>query len=381
MTKPLKIVIDARMYGLEHAGIGRYILNLIKQIEKVDKKNEYFILLRKKYYRNLQFKNKRFKKVMADIPHYSFKEQVFLPGILKKIKPNLVHFPHFNVPIFWQGKYVVTIHDLIKHQSRGMKTTTKLVPFYWLKYLVYQVNIFSAVKRARKIITPSKWWKKELIKRYCLKPGKITVTYEGAGEFLEKKPSLSGQAVLKRYGISKPFVIYTGSLYPHKNVLRLVKAVIRFNELNQKNSKLSLVIACARNVFLERFKKELEKKRGLDLVVLAGFVPDGELIALYQEAEAFVTPSLLEGFGLPGLEAMAIGLPVISSNASCLPEIYGQAAVYFNPLDINDIAKKIGEVVGNEKKSQLLIKKGFEQVKKYSWQKMAKETLRVYNIL
>jgi len=376
MIKPMKIVIDARMYGLEHAGIGRYVMNLVSQLEKLDEKNEYIILLRKKYYQKLKFKNKRFKKVLVEIPHYSFKEQIFLPGILKKIKPDLTHFPHFNVPIFWQGKYVITIHDLIKHQSRGIETTTRPTPLYWLKYIVYQLTVFSAVKRAIKIITPSKWWKKELVKRYHLKPGKIMVTYEGAGEFLKKKPTISGSAALKKYGITKPFVIYTGSLYPHKNVLRLVEAIIR---LNKQGKRLSLVIACARNVFLERFKKEVEKAKGLSMVVLVGFVPDEELIALYQEAEAFVTPSLLEGFGLPGLEAMAAGLPVISSNASCLPEIYGQAAVYFDPLDVNDMAEKIKLIREDDKKRQKLKKLGLELVERYSWQRMAKETLRVYD--
>lgn len=378
MSKPMRIIIDARMYGLEHAGIGRYVMNLVSQLEKIAKENEYFILLRKKYYRQLKFNNPRFKKILADISHYSLKEQLLLPGILRRIKPNLVHFPHFNVPIFWRGKYIVTIHDLIKHQSRGMRTTTKFAPLYWFKYLLYQVIIFSAIKRAQKIITPSKWWKKELIKRYRLKPEKIVVTYEGAGEFLEKKPALSGLAALKKYGISKPFVIYTGSLYPHKNVLRLVEAVIC---LNAQGKKLSLVVACARNVFLERFKKEIERVKGLDLVVLAGFVPDGELIALYKEAEAFVTPSLLEGFGLTPLEAMAVGLPVVSSNASCLPEIYGKAAIYFDPLDINDMAKKIKKVIGDKKIRDRLIKEGFKQVKKYSWQRMARQTLEVYEKL
>lgn len=368
----MKIVIDARMYGLEHAGIGRYVLNLVNQIEKLDKKNDYLLLLRKKYYQNLNFKNPRFKKVLADIPHYSLKEQIFLPGVLRKIKPDLVHFPHFNVPVFWQGDYVVTIHDLIKHQSRGMKTTTKLALFYWLKYFVYQVIVFSAVKRARKIITPSRWWKKELIKKYRLKQEKVVVAYEGAEEFLNKKPSLSGPKALEKYGVKKPFVVYTGSLYPHKNVLRLVKAV-------KQIKGLSLVIACARNIFLERFKKEIEKENNLDNVVLAGFVPDNELIVLYQEAEAFVTPSLLEGFGLPGLEAMAVGLPVVSSQASCLPEIYEKAAIYFDPLDIRDMTEKVKKVMENEELRQGLIKKGFVQVKKYSWQKMAKEILEVYD--
>jgi len=372
----MKIVIDARMYGLEHAGIGRYILNLINQIEKVDKKNNYFILLRKEYYQQLKFKNKRFHKVLADFPHYSFKEQFLLPGILRKLKPDLVHFPHFNVPIFWQGKYLVTIHDLIKHESRGMKTTTKLAPLYWPKYWVYQLIVFLAIKRAKKIITPSQYWKKELVKRYKIKPDKIVVTYEGAGEFAKKKATISGEKAIKKYGITKPFVIYTGSLYPHKNVFRLVQAVQLINEKDKNN--LSLVIASARNVFMERFKKEVEKTKGLNMVILAGFVPDEELISLYQEAEAFVTPSLLEGFGLPGLEAMTIGLPVISANASCLPEIYGQAAVYFNPLEVKDMAEKIEKVVKNKKLKQELIKKGYQQVEKYSWEKMARETLRVY---
>ena len=176
----MKIVIDARMYGLEHAGIGRYVLNLIKEIEKIDEKNDYFILLRKKYYQQLKFKNKRFHKILADFPHYSFKEQFLLPGILRKLKPDLVHFPHFNVPIFWQGKYLVTIHDLIKHESRGRKTTTRLAFFYWPKYWAYQLIVFLAIKRAKRIITSRHYWQNELVKRYKIKPDKIMVTYEGA---------------------------------------------------------------------------------------------------------------------------------------------------------------------------------------------------------
>jgi len=373
----MKIVIDARMYGLEHAGIGRYVLNLINQIEKQDKKNEYFILLRKKHYKRLKFKNKKFKKILVDIPHYSIKEQLFLPGILKKIKPDLVHFPHFNVPIFWQGQYVVTIHDLIKHQSKGAETTTRLAFLYWPKYAFYRLIVFLAIKRAKKIITPSNFWKKVLIKRYHLEPNKITVTYEGADEFLNKKPTTKGPKVLKKYSLTKPFVIYTGNLYPHKNALRLAKAIAQLNQTNKEN-QLSLVIACSRDIFMERFKKEIENIKGNIQVVLAGFVPTDDLIALYQEAEAFVTPSLLEGFGLPGLEAMASGTPVISSKASCLPEIYGEAAIYFNPLKIEDMAKKIETVTSHKETRSQLIKKGYQQVKKYSWEKMAKETLAVY---
>ncbi|MBM3205322.1 glycosyltransferase family 4 protein [Candidatus Shapirobacteria bacterium] len=369
----MKIVIDARMYGLENAGIGRYLVNLINQIEKIDEENKYLILLREKYYRSLVFKNKNFFKILANYPHYSFQEQIFLPIQLFKLKPNLVHFPHFNIPLFWWGKFVVTIHDLIKKESKGTKTTTRAPFFYWVKYYVHLFLINQAVKKSVKIITPSYYWQKELVKIYSIPKNKIEVTYEGVDEnLLNKKNDLNPQKILQKYKIKKPFVVYTGSLYPHKNVERLVGAVKKINQ------GLNLVVVCARNVFYERFKKAVGKIGAQNFVNLVGFVPDEDLASLYQQAEAFVFPSFWEGFGLPGLEAMATGLPVISSNASCLPEIYGEAALYFNPLDTNDIAEKIAMVVGNKAKQKDLIEKGLVQVKKYSWQKMARETLQVY---
>ena len=375
----MKIIIDARMYGLEHTGIGRYIINLINQIDKIsfqsEDKNEYIILLRKKYFDSLAFKNKNIKKVLADYSHYSFKEQFLLPFQLFLLKPNVVHFPHFNVPFLWFGKYVVTIHDLIKHQSRGIKTTTHSPFTYWLKHIFYLFIVYSAVKRAKKVITPSKWWKNELIKIYNLTQDKVVVTYEGVDDkFKFKKESSSN--ILEKFKIKKPFVIYTGSLYPHKNADRLLGAIIRINR--EKKIKLNLVLVCARNFFLKRFEKKVKDKKAESLVKLVGFVDDKDLVALYKEAEAFVFPSLLEGFGLTGLEAMSLGLPTICSSASCLPEVYGQAVAYFDPLDINDMVEKIIQVVSDDDFKKCLTKAGFKKVKEYSWNKMAKETLMIY---
>ena len=376
----MKIVIDARLYGLENAGIGRYLVNLINQIEKIDlpagrhgKKNKYFILLRKKYFQNLKFSN-NFQKVLADYPHYSFQEQIFLPLQLLKLKPELVHFTHFNVPLFWWGKYVVTIHDLIKHESKGTKTTTRLSSVYWLKYIVYLFVVWLTVKKAVKIITPSKFWQEELIKRYVLPKDKIIVTYEGIDEHLLKNQTkVKPEEILKKYKIKKPFVVYTGSLYPHKNVERLAEAVGKLNQ------NLKLVIICVRNVFYERFLNKIKKMDVGKSVNLVGFVPDEEIGAIYQQAEAFVFPSLWEGFGLPGLEAMGLGLPVLAARASCLPEIYGEAALYFDPHQTDDLVKKIEKIKEDKELREELIRKGYEQVKKYSWEKTAKETLLVYN--
>jgi glycosyltransferase involved in cell wall biosynthesis len=396
----MKIVIDARMYGLEHAGIGRYVSNFVRELtshRSLVTDHQFFLLVRKDKFAEVKKEvDKSFKLVIADYPHYSFQEQILLPIKLLKIKPDLVHFPHFNLPIFYFGKFVVTIHDLIKHESRGRETTTRWQPLYWFKYLNYQFLIWVVVKRAKMIIVPSNYWKKELVQRFKLKPEKIVVTYEGVdSRFRSPVTGHRSPVVLSKYKISKPFLIYTGNLYPHKNVERLVEAVKLVNseqrsvarkktpvtlptQAGSHQSPVTLVIVCSRNIFYDRFKKKLKEMKAEQFVHLIGFVPDEELVDLYREAEAFVFPSLLEGFGLPGLEAMAVGLPVVSSKASCLPEIYGDAALYFDPHDLVDMTDKIQKMIEDKEIRKELIKKGFEQVKKYSWQKMAQETLRVY---
>lgn len=157
----MKIGIDCRMSGLKHVGIGRYIENLVNELKKIDAQNEYYFLTR------------------ADIPHYSLKEQLILPLILYKEKLALVHFPHFNIPVLYFKKYVVTIHDLIKHISKGVETTTRSPWLYWLKYLGYKFVFWWAVKRATRIIVPSNFVKGDLVKEYKIDPAKVVVTYEG----------------------------------------------------------------------------------------------------------------------------------------------------------------------------------------------------------
>ena len=368
----MRIIIDCRMYGLENAGIGRYIINLVDQIEKLDKKNDYYLLFRRKYYSELTFSNPKFHKILADYPHYSLKEQIFLPIQLFKLKPDLVHFPHFNVTLFYFRKFVVTIHDLIKHSSRGIETTTHNSWLYWFKYLGYKIVFSQAVKRADTIFVPSQQVKKELVANYHLFDNKILVTYEGVDNNF-KKEERSG--ILEKYEIRKPFIIYTGSVYPHKNIDRLIQSI----KLIEK--PLDLVISCSRNIFWDRLNEKIKTNKVENRVRLLGFVPDQELRLLYTQARAFVFPTLSEGFGLPGLEAMASGCPVICSNLPVLKEIYGNAAVYFDPYDINNMTKSISDFCFGEKENKEKMKRlGLDQVKKYSWKKMAKETIHEYFI-
>jgi len=373
----MKILIDGRMYGLEHAGIGRYVEQLVKNLTILDTKNDYVILLRKRYFDILKFP-KNWKKVLANISHYSFLEQIQLPIIIYKERADLVHFPHFNIPILYFGKFVVTIHDLIKHTSKGKETTTRDPWLYWFKYLGYKLVFNQAIKRASKIIVPSEFVKEDLVKTYGLLKDKVVVTYEGVEDKL--KETRQNAKILEKYGIKNPFVIYTGSLYPHKNVERLVEAVVHLN--NIYHLSISLVVVCARNVFYERFKQKIREMKAENFVNLVGFVPDEDLAVLYNEAEAFVFPTLSEGFGLPGLEAMSSGCPVICSDIPVLREIYNDAAVYFDPLNVKEIAGRIKELMafGSEEKKKLA-NKGFKQAKKYSWEKMAKETISVYESL
>lgn len=170
--------------------------------------------------------------------------------------------------------------------------------------------------------------------------------------------------------------MHVGSPFPHKNIERLVEA---FAILKQAHPKLQLVLAGKKEHYFEQLQKWASDKEHFADIVFTGFIPDEELKWLYQNAEAYVLPSLSEGFGLPGLEAMAHGCPVVSSNATCLPEVYGDAAHYFDPEDTDDIATKVAHVISDENKRKDLIQKGYIQLKKYSWKRMAEQTLEVYN--
>ena len=383
------------MYGPKHTGIGRYVQNLVENLLEIDKENSYVLFVkddRTEEIENLKIKysfkidNLKLKIIPSKVQHYSFKEQVALPVLIRKEKLDLMHFPHFNVPVFYRGKYIVTIHDLIKHSSRGMTTTTRSSWFYWLKYLGYKLVFSQAVKKAKKIITPSQFVKDEVVMEYKVNPEKVVVAYEGVDEKLkakseERKTMVQNLKLLERYEIKKPYLLYVGSVYPHKNVERLIEAVKLLNNkyLTSDILHITLVIVCARNVFSERLRNKVVQMEAQEFVNLAGFVPDEDLAVLYKEAEAFVFPPLLEGFGLPGLEAMSVGCPVLCSNIPVLREVYGEAALYFDPLNPEEMAKKMVEVIDQKGKRDKMAEKGKRQAEKYSWSKMAKEILKVYS--
>lgn len=361
------IVIDGRLYGLENAGLGRYINNLVSELVKIDKKNSYVLLLRKKYFDSLELP-KNWKKVLVSFGHYSFGEQLILPNLIKKEKPDLVHFPHFNVPVLYSGRYIVTIHDLLMHKQIGLAATTLPAPIYYIKRLAYRFVFDCAVRKSKAIIVPSNAIKDQLNDEYEDVSKKTYVTYEG----LDNKILNT-----KEIKISSPYFVYAGNAYPHKNLKKLIQAMVQLNK--NRDKKIMLVIASARNVFTKRVERMIAKLKVGNLIKLLGFVPDNQLGGLYKNSLGFTFPSLSEGFGLPGLEAMDAGTILLASDIPVFREIYESNAINFNPQDsssIKNAMEKVLEMDPVERKKR--INEGQVFAKKYSWATMAKETVEVY---
>lgn len=375
-SKPKRIGIDARFYGPIGKGLGRYTKEVVDRILALDKTNEYVIFLGEKNFKEFKTDNSRVKKVLASVRWYTLAEQIVMPVLIKKEKINLIHFPHFNVPWFCPTKFVVTIHDLILTKFPTPRATTLNPWLYKIKHKGYQLIIRRAIRQAQQVITVSQFTKNDIIRKFKVDPGKIIITYEGVADKLLLAPPSDDKNVIFKYNIKKPFLLYVGNAYPHKNLIGLIKV---FAKIKEKNRDLQLVLVGRDDYFYQQTKKFAVRFKKINKdIIFPGFVPDKDLASFYQQALAYVFPSFYEGFGLPPLEAMAQGCPVVSSNQASLPEILGEAALYFNPYDQRQMREKIERIIIDPGLHQKLIKKGYQQVKKYSWDRCARETLRVY---
>lgn len=368
----MRIGIDARFYN--ESGVGRYIRNLLVHLQKIDSKNEYFIFLLEPDYATLKF-HKNFHKALANFAWYGFAEQFKFPQLLNKYKLDLAHFPHFNVPIFYTGKFVVTIHDLI-HQHHSMQRVTTLNPFtFKIKQIGYRKVFKNAITKSCKIVAPSNSVRKLLEEEWNVNSGKVVVTPEAVDNKLitaaETLTKIKSKEILNKFGVKAPYIFYIGNAHPHKNIEGLIKA---FLKLRDRHTSLYLVLSGADHYFWQRVKDEFNFKD----ILYTGFVTDEELVALYKNAACFVMPSFEEGFGIPVLEAFSCGCPVISSNAGSLEEVGGNAALYFNPASPDDIVDKISQVLSSKALRKDLISKGQSRVKDFSWEKLTKQTLEVY---
>lgn len=369
ISNGMKILIDARW--IKQTGVGRYIENLITELLKIDNKNQYILLVREQDREKVHFAAPNVKIETVNIQWYSAKEQTVLLQKLNSIKPDLVHFTSFNMPLGYRGKFVITIHDLTLLRFRNIRQSFAHKYFYKLKDLGMRVILKNAIARAKTILTPTDFVKEDIASVYKVRRNKIVVTPEAA-EAAYQKPRVD----LARFGIDKPFLLYVGNAYPHKNLERLI---IAFGKLiTEYMLDYQLVIAGRKDSFHESLRQEVAQAHLENRVIFTDYVSDAELAGLYKNAALYVFPSLSEGFGLPPLEAMAYGLPVVSSAATCLPEVLGDAAVYFKPKSPSDMANVISSTLADKELQEKLVKRGYAQVKKFSWRKTAKATYEVY---
>lgn len=357
-----RIAIDAREYS---TSTGRYVSKLVENLEQIDNTNQYLILLNEKDFEQVHFSNPNFSAVLAPFKEFTFGEQLGFAKQLYGLKVDLVHFGMAHQPLLYLKRSVTTVHDLT---TARFINPDKNKYVFLIKQQIYKAVILYAAHKSKRVIAPSNFVKEDLLNFAHVKAKKIIVTHESADKIkqaAEPLKALSGQ----------DFIMYIGRPTPHKNLWRLIEA---FNNLKGAYPDLKLVLAGK----MDNNYRAIESRvmhAAISGVVFTDYISEGELRWLYENCKAYVFPSLSEGFGLPGLEAMAHGAPVISSNATCLPEVYGDAAHYFNPLDVQSISSAIADVLGNQELRTKLISNGYNQAGKYSWNRMASQTLAVYN--
>jgi len=380
--KKRKIIgIDARFYGPTSKGLGRYTKEVIDRIIEQDDQDDYVVFLNDENYNDFTIEKSNVRKLKINLPWYGIIEQIFMPYYIWREKIDLMHIPHFNVPFFMPSKYIVTIHDLILTKFPSQRASTLSPLLYKLKNIAYKIIISNAIKKSQKIIAVSEFTKKDIVDQFKANPEKIIVTHEGISKNIVNDYSLvDDQKIILKYGINKNYLLYVGNAYPHKNLEKLLEV---FVELKKQNLNIQLVLVGGEDYFYKRLKELVLNfdKSVQDDIIFTGYVVDKDLASFFRLAKIYVFPSLYEGFGLPPLEAMVQGCPVLSSDQASMKEILENSAMYFNPYDKEDMKIKILELLNNKKLQNDLRKKGFEQVRKYSWDKCAEKTFEIYNTI
>jgi glycosyltransferase involved in cell wall biosynthesis len=356
-----RIVIDVRESG---TSTGRYVDKFIEHLYKL--RPDYKITLLAKTHRLEYLRGiaPGYDVIETPFAYFTFGEQLGFKKQIEQLKPDLVHFTMTQQPILYRGKVVTTMHDLTRIRFNN---PAKNPVVFVIKQQVYKWVTKKSAKKSDAVITPTNFVKDDIVNYTHIDPAKVAVTYE-ASDPIKNSPEPLQQLN------GKDFIMYVGSPHIHKNLENLILA---YAKMKTSHPTLKLALMGKRDSNYERIEN-FAKEHDIENVVFTDFVSDGQLRWAYEHCLAYIFPSLSEGFGLPPLEAMIHGAPVVSSNASCLPEVYGDAAYYFNPLDTNDMATKISDVLDNDELRKSLIDQGSEQVKKYSWDRMTKQTLEVY---
>ena len=364
----MRIAIDARK--LHDFGIGTYIRNLLKYLARLDRETEYVLLCRPQDMNLADGLGPNFRAVVEPSRPYSVAEQVMLPARLLMQNVTLLHEPHYVLPPLVPCRAVVTIHDCI-HLMFPQYLPNRLAHAY------ARANLWVAARRAERIFTVSETSKADIL-RYCDVPAeRIIVVYNAIDDRFAISPDMEAiERVRERYRLNGPFALYVGNIKPHKNIERLIDA---FDLVRRGGfERLELLIIGDQISKYPRLRRAVDKHKLHKHVRFLGFVADDTLAALYRLATVFVFPSLYEGFGLPPLEAMASGTPVVTSNRSSLPEVVGDAAVLVDPYSAASIAEGIQRVLGDADLRRTLAARGLARAREFSWESSVRRIHEVY---
>ena len=353
----MRIAIDARK--LHDFGIGTYIRNVLRGLARLDRQNEYVVLCRNRDAGGVNDLGANFRAVIESARPYSFGEQIWIPLSLVRERVHLLHEPHYVLPPAIRCRSVVTIHDCI-HLMFPQYLPGKLAHAY------ARTSMWSAVRKSDRILTVSEASKRDILRFFDIRADKVVVIYNAIDErFLAPADEERMDLIRQRYQLDHPFLLYVGNIKPHKNLERLIDAFGRARAGGL--SDLRLVIIGDEISKYPALRQAVHRHRLDKYVRFLGFQPYDTLAAFYRLARAFVFPSLYEGFGLPPLEAMACGTPVVTSNVSSLPEIAGTAALLVDPYEPASIAEGITRAVSDERVRADLIARGLARARDFSW--------------
>ncbi len=370
----MHIGIDAHAIGAQQGGNETYIRGLIRALADLDDQNRYTIYLAEpeaaaEWQDGFARQHANFEIRLLPKPTPLVRVPVFLSYELRQHPVDVLHV-QYTAPPFCPVPVVATIHDLaFEHMP---ETFTRRGSFQ------LKLTVRRTAQRAARIATVSEYSRWDLLRTYRLAPEKVAVTYNGVeSHFTSVLTRNEANEVRQQFGINRDFLLAVGSLQPRKNLIRLIRAYARLRS-EVPNFTPQLVIVGRKLWLADEIFAEIRRQRWAEDVILTGYVDDADLPKLYRQATAFVYPSLFEGFGLPPIEAMACGTPVITSNVSSLPEVTGGAALLIDPMNQASIESALLTITGDQGLRKRLREQGIEQAKKFTWQAAAEKTLQLY---
>ena len=363
----MKIAFDLRR--IKNPGIGRYMKCLVEAVVESAPEHDYLLILPPGEEEAVVCTGTNVEKITPSLKYYSLREQVDLPRILRRKKIDLLHSPHFNIPLIRVCPTVVTIHDVIYLACRE-----DLPSFVGRMY--YRAMMAAAVRRADRIITDSEYSKRDIQRFFKAEDDRLDVIYPGVDQSIRKNvDSVKLCEVKSRLGIVSPYLIYTGIYKLRKNHAGLLRA---FKIFVDRGGDAQLVIAGPMEDGEEMLRRLAQDLGVADRVVFTGFVEDGDLPALYSGASVYACPSLYEGFGFTVLEAMACGVPVVCSRETSLPEVAGSAALYADARNPQEFGNALYQVFRDQALRAMLVNKGTNNLQRFQWKHAAEQTLAVY---